>query len=36
MTEVKDKIKEVIGDLSEPNTGIMFTIPIKNAEGFGE
>ncbi|WP_313413296.1 hypothetical protein [Sedimentibacter sp.] len=34
--EVKDKIKEVIGDLSEPNTGIMFTIPIKNAEGFGE
>lgn len=36
VTEVKDKIKEVIGDLSEPNTGIMFTIPIKNAEGFGE
>lgn len=36
VTEVKDKIKEVIGDLSEPNTGIMFTIPIKNVEGFGE
>ncbi len=29
-------IKEVIGDLSEPNTGIMFTIPIKDVEGFGD
>ncbi|WP_326908676.1 P-II family nitrogen regulator [Sedimentibacter sp. MB31-C6] len=29
-------IKEVIGDLSEPNTGIMFSIPITDVEGFGE
>lgn len=36
VTEVKDMIIEVIGDLSEPNTGVMFTIPIKHAEGFGE
>lgn len=32
----RDTIKEVIGDLSEPNTGIMFSIPIKDVEGFGE
>lgn len=36
VTEVKEMIIEVIGDLSEPNTGVMFTIPIKHAEGFGE
>ena len=29
-------IKKVIGDLNEPNTGIMFSIPITNVEGFGE
>ncbi|MFA9423053.1 MAG: hypothetical protein ACERLG_05725 [Sedimentibacter sp.] len=29
-------IKEVVGDLSEPNTGIMFSIPITDVEGFGE
>jgi len=32
----RETIKEVIGDLSEPNTGIMFSIPIKDVEGFGE
>jgi len=32
----RDTIKEVIGDLSEPNTGIMFSIPITDVEGFGE
>lgn len=32
----RETIKEVIGDLSEPNTGIMFTIPIKDVEGFGD
>lgn len=30
------KIKEVIGDLTEPNTGIMFSIPINYVEGFGK
>ena len=30
----QEKIKEVVGDLSEPNTGVMFTIPIKNTVGF--
>ena len=28
-------VKEVIGDLNEPNTGIMFTMPINIVEGFG-
>lgn len=28
-------VKEVIGDLKEPNTGIMFTVPINIVEGFG-
>lgn len=32
----KGTIKEVIGDFSEPNTGIMFSIPITDVEGFGE
>ena len=32
----RETIKEVIGDLSEPNTGIMFSIPINDVEGFGE
>lgn len=29
-------IKKVIGDLKEPNTGIMFAIPITYVEGLGE
>ncbi|MBH1942426.1 hypothetical protein I5677_16110 [Mobilitalea sibirica] len=29
-------IKKVIGDLSIPNTGIMFSIPITYVEGLGE
>lgn len=32
----RDVIKEVIGDLSVPNTGIMFSIPITFVEGLGE
>ena len=28
-------VKRVVGDLKEPNTGIMFTLPINNVEGFG-
>ena len=28
-------VKSVIGDLSEPNTGIMFTMPVNIVEGFG-
>ncbi len=30
-----DTVKKVIGDLNEPNTGIMFTMPINIVEGFG-
>lgn len=29
-------IKQVIGDLNRPNTGIMFTVPISHVEGLGE
>lgn len=32
----RKSIKRVIGDLSEPNTGIMFSIPITYVEGLGE
>ena len=28
-------VKDVIGDLNEPNTGIMFTMPVNIVEGFG-
>jgi nitrogen regulatory protein PII-like uncharacterized protein len=31
----QQKIKEIVGDFREPNTGVMFTIPIRNTEGFG-
>ncbi len=30
-----DTVKKVIGDLNEPNTGIMFTMPVNIVEGFG-
>ena len=30
---VKAVIKDVIGDLSEPNTGILFTLPIDSVDG---
>lgn len=29
-------VKKVVGDLSGPNTGIMFSIPITYVEGLGE
>ncbi len=29
----KQTIREVIGDLSQPNTGIVFTLPIDEVEG---
>ena len=32
----RETIKKVVGNLNEPNTGIMFSIPIKDVEGFGE
>lgn len=32
----RETIKKVIGDLSVPNTGIMFSIPITYVEGLGE
>ena len=36
VTFTQDKIKEVVGDFNEPNTGVMFTIPIKNTVGFDD
>lgn len=32
----RETIKKVIGDLSVPNTGIMFSIPVTYVEGLGE
>jgi hypothetical protein len=32
----RETIKNVVGDLTVPNTGIMFSIPINYVEGFGE
>lgn len=36
MMTTRNAIKKVIGDLTEPNTGIMFSIPITYVEGLGE
>ncbi len=33
---VQKVINEVVGDLSEPNTGILFTVPIDFVEGIRE
>lgn len=32
----RSAVKKVIGDLSVPNTGIMFSVPITYVEGLGE
>lgn len=32
----RSAIKEVIGDLNVPNSGIMFSVPITYVEGLGE
>lgn len=29
----KQTIRDILGDLSKPNTGVMFTLPITDAEG---
>ena len=34
--QIRKVINDVIGDLSVPNTGIMFTVPINYVEGLGE
>lgn len=34
--ETRRVIKNVIGNMKEPNTGIMFAIPITYVEGLGE
>lgn len=34
--KVRKIIKGIIGDFNKPNTGIMFSIPIEDVEGFGE
>jgi len=31
--EVKGVIREVIGDLSQPDTAVVFTLPVSSAEG---
>lgn len=31
--KVKNIVKSVIGDLSKPDTGIIFTVPVSSAEG---
>lgn len=36
VTRARAIIKKVIGDLNKPNTGIMFSIPVEDVEGFGE
>ena len=33
---VRQKINEVIGDISQSGTAVMFTMPIDFAEGLGE
>lgn len=33
--KAKDTVKEVVGDLSEPDTAILFTIPVSSVEGIG-
>lgn len=33
---IQKVIREIIGGLNKPNTGIMFAIPITDVEGFGE
>jgi len=32
---VKKVVREVIGDLSKPDTAILFTLPVLSAEGVG-
>jgi len=32
---VKKVVREVVGDLSKPDTAIMFTLPVLSAEGVG-
>ncbi len=36
VTKTRSAIKQVVGDFSEPNTGIMFSVPITYVEGIGE
>ena len=32
---VKSVIRSVVGDLSKPDTGVIFTLPVSSAEGVG-
>lgn len=36
LEEAKKVIEKVIGDISQPGTAVMYTIPIDFAEGLGE
>jgi len=33
VTLAKETIRDILGDLSRPNTGVMFTLPVIDAEG---
>lgn len=33
LEEVKEVIRQVIGDMSKPDTAVMFTLPVLSAEG---
>ena len=34
VARVEEIIEEVVGDLNEPNTGILFTVPVDYLRGF--
>lgn len=36
MVKAKATIREVVGDMNEPNTGIMFAVPVTFVEGIGD
>ena len=36
MITARNIIKDIIGDINAPNTGIMFAMPVTYAEGIGE
>jgi len=32
----KETVHDIVGDLSKPNTAILFTLPVEDVEGIGE
>lgn len=35
LNRAKEIIKSIVGDLDEPDTGLIFTLPVSSIEGFG-